>query len=84
MTGELRIDRCFCFGRAFDDLRSVAEATGARSVADLQRHVRFGEQCGLCRPYVRRMLRTGEAVFGEVVTDADEPEVGDSQPDAVA
>ena len=72
MSG-LRIDRCFCFVRTFSDLRDVAEAAGARTVDELQGHVRFGEQCGLCRPYVRRMLRTGETVFAEIVTEADEP-----------
>jgi bacterioferritin-associated ferredoxin len=69
----LRVDRCFCYARTFASLHSVAEATGARSVADLQEHVRFGAQCGLCRPYVRRMLRTGGTVFAEIVTEADEP-----------
>ena len=73
MSG-LRIDRCFCFARTFASLHDVAAATGARSVDDLQRHVPFGAQCGLCRPYVRRMLRTGETVFAEIVTETDEPE----------
>jgi bacterioferritin-associated ferredoxin len=69
----LHIDRCLCFGRTFAELRAVAEATGARSVEALQEHAAFGQKCGLCRPYVRRMLRTGETVFPEVVTEADEP-----------
>ena len=73
MSG-LQIDRCFCFGRTFAELRDAARATGAQTVEELQGHVQFGEQCGLCRPYVRRTLRTGEVVFDGVVTDADEPE----------
>ena len=71
---DLRIDRCFCVAQPFADLQRVADATGARSVEVLQKHVRFGEQCGLCRPYVRRMLRTGEVVFHQIVTEADEPD----------
>lgn len=70
---DVRIDRCYCFGKTFAELHDVAEATGAETVAELQRHVVFGEQCTLCHPYVRRMLRTGETVFREIVTEADEP-----------
>lgn len=70
---SLRIDRCLCFDRPFADLREVADATGAQSVAELQQHAAFGRKCGLCHPYVRRMLRTGETVFSAVVTGVEEP-----------
>lgn len=69
----MQIDRCLCFGKTFAELAETAERTGARSVAELQAHALFGQKCGLCHPYVRRMLRTGQTVFGEVVTEADEP-----------
>ena len=73
MSG-LGIDRCFCFATPFADLRDAAEATGAATVAELQAHVLFGQNCALCHPYVRRMLRTGQTVFDQIVTEADEPE----------
>ena len=63
-----RIDRCYCFGRTFAELKDVAEETGERTVAGLQEHVLFGERCMLCHAYVRRMLRTGETVFSGIVT----------------
>lgn len=66
---DIRIDRCYCFLCTFAELKEVAEATGATSVSELQRHVPFGDQCELCHPYVRRMLRTGELVFNEIVMD---------------
>ena len=69
----VRIDRCYCFGQRFADLKAAAEATGADSVPELQAHVVFGQRCRLCHPYVRRMLRTGETVFHEIVTEVDEP-----------
>jgi len=69
----VRIDRCYCFGQPFAKLREVAEAAGAETVEALQEHALFGQQCQLCHPYVRRMLRTGETVFGQVITEADEP-----------
>lgn len=36
---------------------------------DVARETGCGDNCGLCRPYVRRMLQTGETVFHEVLTD---------------
>ena len=72
----MRIDRCLCFGVPFATLADVAETTGAATVPELQRHVTFGRKCRLCHPYVRRTLRTGQTVFREVVTEADEPAAG--------
>ncbi|GIV60083.1 (2Fe-2S)-binding protein [Rhodocaloribacter litoris] len=69
----MQIDRCLCFRTTFAELKAVAGATGAESIAALQEHVAFGHNCRLCHPYVRRMLRTGETVFREIVTEADEP-----------
>ena len=75
----MRIDRCLCHGTLFAALAEAAAETGATTVRRLQAHTDFGRGCGLCHPYVRRMLRTGQTVFREVVTDADEPpeETGD-------
>jgi len=69
----MQIDRCYCFQVRFAELRRVAKATDAASVSDLQRHRTFGQQCELCHPYVRRMLRTGQTCFGEVIKASDEP-----------
>ncbi len=71
----MTIDRCYCFQTTFAALKAVAQATGAATVTALQAHVTFGEQCKLCHPYARRMLRTGATVFHEVVTEADEPSI---------
>jgi NAD(P)H-nitrite reductase large subunit len=44
-----------------------------RDFTDVQRQFKCGTSCGLCVPYVRRMLRTGETVFHQIVTDRSEP-----------
>ncbi len=67
------IDRCYCFGVPFAELKTIADATGAETVAELQEHATFGHTCKLCHPYVRRMLRTGRTVFHEIVRAEDEP-----------
>lgn len=69
----MRIDRCYCYQKTFARLRELAEATGADSVEALQHHETFGLNCRLCHPYVRRMLRTGQTVFEEIVEECDEP-----------
>ena len=69
----MTIDRCYCFQKTFAALKEVAEATGASTVAALQAHVEFGQNCKLCHPYTRRMLRTGQTVFHEIIEEADEP-----------
>jgi bacterioferritin-associated ferredoxin len=69
----MTIDRCYCYEQTFADLKAVADDTGVDSVAALQAHVTFGENCQLCHPYVRRMLATGETVFHEVLDEPEDP-----------
>jgi bacterioferritin-associated ferredoxin len=64
---SLQITRCVCYDKTFVELKKVAEEHGCASVEALQRHVEFGLNCKLCHPYVRRMLKTGETVFGEII-----------------
>lgn len=69
----VHIDRCYCFGKTFAELKAVAAEAGAETVEEVQAHIVFGHNCKLCHPYVRRMLRTGDTVFHEIVTGEDEP-----------
>ncbi|MEF8939584.1 MAG: (2Fe-2S)-binding protein [Salinivenus sp.] len=73
----MHIDRCYCYQVPFDRLKDVAEETGADSIEALQAHVLFGANCQLCHPYVRRMLRTGETVFDEILEEDDAAAEGD-------
>jgi bacterioferritin-associated ferredoxin len=60
------IDRCICRNTMFSDLQPRASAEGW-TLDDLMRQTGCGAQCGLCRPYLRRMLRTGETAFTELL-----------------
>ena len=80
-----RIDRCVCRDRTFADLKNAALRTGARelvgdligaalrtgarTISELQSVPVFGDNCELCHPYVRAMLRTGETVFTAIIED---------------
>jgi bacterioferritin-associated ferredoxin len=47
--------------------------TEGLSLTQLEDRFGCGTGCGLCRPYVRRALRTGVTVFNQIVHEADEP-----------
>jgi bacterioferritin-associated ferredoxin len=68
------IDRCVCTGVSFAGLAGIARREKL-SLEMLGRRTGAGEGCGTCRPYLRRMLRTGQCVFYEPLNDADEPDV---------
>ena len=62
---------CICKATPFATLLPMAR-THAWDLADLMRETGCGAQCGLCRPYLRRMLRTGETEFHELLSPEDE------------
>lgn len=66
MTAVL-VSRCICRNVPFADLLPRARAQNWDLLA-LMQATGCGAQCGLCRPYLQRMLRTGETVFYELLT----------------
>jgi bacterioferritin-associated ferredoxin len=62
----LEITRCVCRGVAFEQLLPQARTAGWDLEA-LMRETGCGAGCGLCRPYLRRMLATGETVFRQIL-----------------
>lgn len=57
------VTRCVCFDISFAQLKKVANTNDVHDLEALQQCVEFGQKCGLCHPYVQRMLRTGETEF---------------------
>ena len=62
------VDRCICRNLSFSALLPRARSADW-SLLDLMSETGAGAQCGLCRPYLRRMLRTGETVFHELLSE---------------
>ena len=73
ITPPVTVDRCLCRATPFAALLPCARLAGWDLEA-LLRETGCGAQCGLCRPYLRRMLATGETVFHELLTEA--PDAG--------
>ncbi len=67
------VTRCVCFGKKFTELIKIAEKHNINKLEDLQKHVRFGENCKRCHPYVKMMLKTGQTKFEPF---PNEPEPG--------
>jgi NAD(P)H-nitrite reductase large subunit len=53
------VDRCVCHNVTFADLLRIHRETGA-DVDELQRRTRCGTSCGMCLPYIRVSLKTGQ------------------------
>lgn len=53
------VNRCVCTRRTFAELK----ASGLTTADEIAEAFGSGAQCGLCRPYIERMLRTGETEF---------------------
>jgi bacterioferritin-associated ferredoxin len=64
----VRIDRCVCQRLLFAQLLPVARANGWTLDAIMD-ETGCGDQCGMCRPYLRAMLADGTTVFHEILED---------------
>ena len=70
MPSPISITRCICQRRNFADLLPLARENGW-DLAALMENTGCGAQCGLCRPYLRRMIETAETVFHEILVEDD-------------
>ena len=64
----MNIDRCICTGLTFAQVLAHARARGWDLPA-VRQELGAGANCGLCRPYLRRTLDTGETVFHQILTE---------------
>lgn len=62
------IDRCVCMKTPFAVLLPMARERGW-DLAALMERTHCGDECGMCRPYLRAMLATGVTVFDHILND---------------
>lgn len=65
---DINITHCLCRRSSFAELLPLARA-GQWTLDTLVEATGCGGQCGLCRPYLRRMLETGQTTFHELLTE---------------
>lgn len=59
---DMPVTRCICHDLSFEQLKALA-ADDRLDFEQLQLKTRCGTACGMCEPYVRLMLITGETRF---------------------
>ena len=65
---SILITMCVCQRMSFERLLPMARAKGW-TLEDIGRETLCGAACGLCRPYLGEMLKTGRTVFTEIITE---------------
>ena len=62
------VTMCVCRRMPFERLLPLARA-GGWGLDEIASATGCGAGCGLCRPYLRRMLATGQTEFHELLTE---------------
>jgi bacterioferritin-associated ferredoxin len=65
MTDDRPVRRCVCFDTTFEALKEA----GVRSLEEAAERFGCGTNCGMCRPYIAEMIRTGETAFAVIESD---------------
>jgi bacterioferritin-associated ferredoxin len=66
------VDRCVCHKVSFQVLRDIARREGC-GLEQLAAKTGCTTGCGMCRPYVERMLQTGQTSFVPMPMPATPP-----------
>jgi bacterioferritin-associated ferredoxin len=64
----IHVTMCVCRRFPFARLLPLVRERGW-NLDDVMRETGCGDNCGLCRPYLRRMLATGETTFSELLAE---------------
>lgn len=57
------VNRCICHKITFEEIKKIAISKNLTSVEQLQYENICTTHCQLCRPYIEKMLETGETSF---------------------
>ncbi|MBN8568622.1 MAG: (2Fe-2S)-binding protein [Ignavibacteria bacterium] len=61
------IDRCICFNVKFADVKKIMDDNGFNTLEEVQSVIDVSKNCKLCRPYLEKMLQTGETEFNYII-----------------
>jgi bacterioferritin-associated ferredoxin len=69
MADPTPIRACICFSHTFEEIVEMAASEGWTSPEEVAETLGCGTNCGLCRPYIRRALETGQTAFAIMEDD---------------
>jgi len=61
------IDRCICYNIKFTDVKKIMDENGFKTIEEVQSVVDVSKNCKLCRPYLEKMIQTGETEFNYII-----------------
>ncbi|MBP9095312.1 MAG: (2Fe-2S)-binding protein [Ignavibacteria bacterium] len=61
------INRCVCFNVKFADVKKIMDENGFTKLEEVQSVIDVSKNCKLCRPYLEKMLETGETEFNYII-----------------
>ena len=64
----MRVDRCVCFNVSFERVREVALVCNG-DLMQVHRATGCGARCGLCIPYIRVVIQTGQVSLPVMTAD---------------
>ncbi|HZO89136.1 MAG TPA: (2Fe-2S)-binding protein [Chthonomonadaceae bacterium] len=63
MSESKPVRACLCYPHTFAEIKALAAKNGWQTVGEITEALGCGSGCGLCRPYLQKMLETGEIAF---------------------
>jgi len=76
MSSDEPVRACICYPHTFAKILAVSRTRGWTSVEEITSALGCGSGCGLCRPYLAAMLKTGKTAFPVLkASDGDEVRV---------
>lgn len=71
-----RVTKCVCAGVAFSEWLRIKRETGA-TMEQMAERTGCGEGCGMCRPYLEVVARTGEVSLPPLLPEDTAPNTND-------
>jgi len=68
------VRQCCCYPYSFGEIKQLAEEHNWQTVDQIGDALGCGTGCGICRPYLARLLGTGETAFAIMTEEVIEPE----------
>lgn len=65
------VTRCVCRYRTFEQIRLLMDTYGLSTMQEVMDKKIAGDNCGMCRPYISNMIKTGQFTFAPGEIDLD-------------
>jgi bacterioferritin-associated ferredoxin len=68
------VTQCVCNYKTFEQIKSIMHEKDFKTIRELIDSKTAGDSCGMCKPYLSNMIKTGEVSFkpGDIDPDYDE------------